>query len=140
MNKKNLLFCYPDTLFNKFLPQALQISIIKNYISSYEKEISFYTGENHITYKKLDLFKKKLKTNPKIKGFVFFSFMQFCYDKKDNLNILENALIQNYEIYFAKEKIVLKNMSDLKKKEEDLFYYKTTNSEIINLILNSFSS
>ena len=56
--------------------------------------------------------------------------MQFCYDKKDNLNILENALIQNYEIYFAKEKIVLKNMSDLKKKEEDLFYYKTTNSEL----------
>ena len=66
--------------------------------------------------------------------------MQFCYDKKDNLNILENALIQNYEIYFAKEKIILKNMNDLKKKKENLFYYKTTNSEIINLIHNSFSS
>ena len=117
MNKKNLLFCYPDTLFNKFLPQALQISIIKNFISSYEKEISFYTGENHITYKKLDLFKKKLKTNPKIKGFVFFSFMQFCYDKKDNLNILENALIQNYEIYFAKEKNNFKEYERSQKKK-----------------------
>jgi hypothetical protein len=66
--------------------------------------------------------------------------MQFCYDKKHNLNILENALIKNYEIYFAKEKIILKNINDLEKKRESLFYYKTTNSEIINLILNSFSS
>ena len=90
MNKNNLLFCYPDTLFNKFLPQALQISIIKNFISNFGKEISFYTGENHFTYKKLGLFKKKLQTKPKINGFVFFSFMQFCYDRKDNIKILES--------------------------------------------------
>ena len=47
MNKDKLLFCYPDTLFNKFLPQALQINIIKNFISKFGKEISFYTEENH---------------------------------------------------------------------------------------------
>tara|TARA_B100000902_G_C27011299_1_gene764935 strand:+ start:368 stop:790 length:423 start_codon:yes stop_codon:yes gene_type:complete len=140
MNKNNLLFCYPDTLFNKFLPQALQISIIKDFISKFGKEISFYTGENHFTYKKLGLFKKKLKTKPKIKGFVFFSFMQFCYDKKNNISTLENALTKKYEIYFAKEKLILKNINDFKKKKEDLFYYKKTNSEIINIILDSFST
>ena len=68
MNKDKLLFCYPDTLFNKFLPQALQINIIKNFISKFGKEISFYTGENHFTCK-LGLFEKKLKTKPKIKGY-----------------------------------------------------------------------
>ena len=140
MNKKNLLFCYPDTLFNKFLPQALQINMIKNFISKFGKEISFYTGENHFTYKKLGLFEKKLKTKPKIEGFVFFSFMQFCYDRKDNIRILENALTKKYEIYFVKENIILKNINDFKKKKEDLFYYKKTNSEIINLILDSFST
>lgn len=140
MNKNNLLFCYPDTLFNKFLPQALQISIIKNFISKFGKEISFYTGENHFTYKKLGLFKKKLQTKPKINGFVFFSFMQFCYDRKDNIKILETALKKKYAIYFAKEMIVLKNTNDFNKKKEDLFYYKKTNSEIINLILGSFTT
>ena len=124
MNKDKLLFCYPDTLFNKFLPQALQINIIKNFISKFGKEISFYTGENHFTYKKLGLFEKKLKTKPKIKGFVFFSFMQFCYDKKDNIKVLENALNKKYEIYFAKENIVLKNINDLKKKGKSYFIIK----------------
>ena len=42
--------------------------------------------------------------------------MQFCYDKKDNIKVLENALNKKYEIYFAKENIVLKNINDLKKK------------------------
>ena len=71
MNKNNLLFCYPDTLFNKFLPQALQISIIKNFISKFGKEISFYTGENHFTYKKLGLFKKNYKPNQKLMDLFF---------------------------------------------------------------------
>ena len=66
--------------------------------------------------------------------------MQFCYDRKDNIRILENALTKKYEIYFVKENIILKNINDFKKKKEDLFYYKKTNSEIINLILDSFST
>ena len=58
MNKDKLLFCYPDTLFNKFLPQALQINIIKILFLNLEKKLVFYTGENHFTYKKLGLFEK----------------------------------------------------------------------------------
>ena len=138
MNKNNLVFCYPDTLFNKFLPQALQISIIKEFINTHGNKISFYTGENHITYKKLSLFQKKLKNKPNLRGFVFFSFMQFCYNEKVNLNLIEITIKQGYEIYFAKEKIALKNILELKKRKQDLIYYKTTNSEIINLVQNSF--
>ena len=66
--------------------------------------------------------------------------MQFCYDRKDNIKILEAALKKKYAIYFAKEKIVLKNIDDFNKKKEDLYYYKKTNSEIINLILGSFTT
>ena len=46
MNKNNLVFCYPDTLFNKFLPQALQISIIKEFINTHGNKISFYLGDS----------------------------------------------------------------------------------------------
>jgi len=68
------LFCYPDTLLNKFIPQAWQIFIMKSFISEYNKKISFYTGESHKTYKKMTLLKKKLNENPRLHGFVFFSF------------------------------------------------------------------
>ena len=50
--------------------------------------------------------------------------MQFCYDKKDNIKVLENALNKKYEIYFAKENIVLKNINDLKKKGKSYFIIK----------------
>ena len=43
MNKKtkknlsNEVFCYPDTLLNRFIPQAWQIFIMKSFISNYKK-------------------------------------------------------------------------------------------------------
>ena len=58
MNKDKLLFCYPDTLFNKFLPQALQINIIKNFISKFGKEISFYTEKIILLIRNLGYSKK----------------------------------------------------------------------------------
>jgi len=133
------LFCYPDTLLNKFIPQAWQIFIMKSFISEYNKKISFYTGESHKTYKKMTLLKKKLNENPRLHGFVFFSFLQFCYDKKDNLKIMEECLKKNYTIYLAREKIVISSMKEYKEKKIDFFYFTKTNKNLIKSILENFN-
>ena len=133
------LFCYPDTLLNKFIPQAWKIFIMKSFISEYNKTISFYTGESHKTYKKMTLLKKKLNENPRLHGFVFFSFLQFCYDKKDNLKIMEECLKKNYTIYLAREKIVISSMKEYKEKKIDFFYFTKTNKNLIKSILENFN-
>ncbi len=37
----NEVFCYPDTLLNKFIPQAWQIHIMQTFIQSYKKKNIF---------------------------------------------------------------------------------------------------
>ena len=136
--KNNEVFCYPDTLLNKFIPQAWQIQIMQIFISSYKKKISFYTGENHKTYKSMGLFKKKLNEEKKLNGFVFFSYLQFCYDKKKNENLIKKSIDKNFTIYLAREKMVINKKNYLQKKK-DLFFFKESNKDLINVIINSFS-
>lgn len=136
--KSNQVFCYPDTLLNKFIPQAWQIQIMQIFITSYNKKISFYTGENHKTYKSMGLFKKKLNEEKKLDGFVFFSYLQFCYDKKNNEDLIKKSLDKNFTIYLAREKMVINKKNYLQKKK-DLFFFKESNKDLINVIINSFS-
>ena len=144
MNKKakknlsNEVFCYPDTLLNRFIPQAWQIFIMKSFISNYKKKISFYTGESHKTFKKMKLFNQKINEKPKLNGFVFFSFLQFCYDKKNKLKIIEKCSDKNYTIYLAREKIVLRNKLEYKKKKMNFIYFTRTNKNLIQSILENF--
>jgi len=136
--KNNEVFCYPDTLLNKFIPQAWQIQIMQIFISSYKKKISFYTGENHKTYKSMGLFKKKLNEEKKLNGFVFFSYLQFCYDKKKNENLIKKSIDKNFTIYLAREKMVINKKNYLQKKK-DLIFFKESNKDLISVIINSFS-
>ncbi len=137
-NYNNEVFCYPDTLLNKFIPQAWQIHVMQTFIQSYKKKISFYTGENHKTYKSMGFFKKKLKEEKKLHGFVFFSYLQFCYDENKNENLIKECINRNFSIYLAREKIVIDKKNYLKKKK-DLIFFKQSNKNLINTILNSFS-
>ena len=105
--KSDKVYCYPDTLQNRYLPQAWQIYIMKNFLSNYKKKIDFYTGENHKSYLNLKIFSEKIQNKPNIHGFIFFSLIQFCYGKKLKLDLIHKALKKGYSIYFAREKIVL---------------------------------
>ena len=136
--KNNEVFCYPDTLLNKFIPQAWQIQIMQIFISSYKKKISFYTGENHKTYKSMGLFKKKLNEEKELDGFVFFSYLQFCYDKNKNENLIKKSIDKNFTIYLAREKIIINKKNYLQKKK-DLIFFKESNKDLIKVIINSFS-
>ena len=136
--KSNEVFCYPDTLLIKFIPQSWQIQIMQIFISSYKKKISFYTGENHKTYKSMGLFKKKLNEEKKLDGFVFFSYLQFCYDKKKNENLIKKSIDKNFTIYLAREKMIINKKNYLQKKK-DLIFFKESNKDLIKVIINSFS-
>lgn len=136
--KNNEVFCYPDTLLNKFIPQAWQIQIMQIFISTYKKKISFYTGENHKTYKSMGLFKKKLNEEKKLDGFVFFSYLQFCYDKNKNENLIKKSIDKNFTIYLAREKMIINKKNYLQKKK-DLIFFKESNKDLIKVIINSFS-
>jgi len=122
--KNNEVFCYPDTLLNKFIPQSWQIQIMQIFISSYKKKISFYTGENHKTYKSMGLFKKKLNEEKKLDGFVFFSYLQFCYDKNKNENLIKKSIDKNFTIYLAREKMIINKKNYLQKKKDLNFFQR----------------
>ena len=131
------VYCYPDTLQNKYLPQSWQIFIMKNFIEKYKKKIEFYTGENHKSYHKMTTFQEKINSNPEIHGFVFYSLLQFCYDKKINTQLFKESVNRGYTVYLAREKVVI-NKKNFFKKKNDLFFFKFTNSNLIKIIKKNF--
>ena len=85
----------------------------------------------------MKIFKEKIKSKPKINGYIFYSLLQFCYDKKININIISEAVNKGYSIYLAREKIVV-NKKNFKKKLSDLHFFKFTNNSLIKTIKNNF--
>jgi len=73
-----------------------------------------------------------------LNGFVFFSYLQFCYDKKKNENLIKKSIDKNFTIYLAREKMIINKKNYLQKKK-DLFFFKESNKDLINVIINSFS-
>ena len=137
MKKLENVFCYPDTLQNRYVPQSWQIFIMNSFLNNFKKKIQFYTGENHRGYGKMKIFSEKIKTKPKIKGFIFYSLIQFCYDKKTNIHLIEKAVESNYTIYLAREKIKI-DKENFKKKKNDLVFFKYTNQKLIESIKKKF--
>tara|TARA_B100000674_G_C37799294_1_gene895637 strand:- start:411 stop:836 length:426 start_codon:yes stop_codon:yes gene_type:complete len=138
-NKSDKVFCYPDTLQNRYLPQAWQIFIMKSYLEPFKKKIDFYTGENHKGFKKMKTFEEKIKSKPKIHGFIFFSLIQFCYNNKINIELINRATNGGYTIYLAREKIIL-NKKNFSKKKNDLLFFKITNNSLIETIKKKFEN
>jgi hypothetical protein len=137
MEKSENVFCFPDTLQNRYVPQSWQIFIMNSFLNNYKKKIQFYTGENHRGYRKMKIFSEKIKTKPKIHGFIFYSLIQFCYDKQPNIHLIEKAIKLDYTIYFAREKIKI-NKKNFCKKRKNLIFFKYTNQTIIKSIKEKF--
>ena len=71
-------------------------------------------------------------------GFVFFSYLQFCYDKNKNENLIKKSIDKNFTIYLAREKMIINKKNYLQKKK-DLIFFKESNKDLIKVIINSFS-
>ena len=79
--KLDKVYCYPDTLQNRYLPQAWQIFIMKNFLENHKKKIDFYTGENHKGYKKMKTFSEKFNLIQIFMGLFFFHYYNFVMIK-----------------------------------------------------------
>ena len=102
-----------------------------------KKKIAFYAGENDKSFRNLDLFKTKLKNKPKIEGFIFFTLLQFCYNGKTNIQLINKTIKQNYSLYFVRENFIIKNKKDLSELKKDLIFFSLTNRKILNLLVNN---
>ena len=63
------------------------------------------------------VFLKKLNEEKKLDGFVFFSYLQFCYDKNKNENLIKKSIDKNFTIYLAREKMIINKKNYLQKKK-----------------------
>ena len=47
----------------------------------------------------------------------FFSYLQFCYDKNKNENLIKKSIDKNFTIYLAREKMIINKKNYLQKKK-----------------------
>lgn len=129
----NKVFAFPDLLMLNFVPQGIQLSLMFKYSKKFDKSVSFYNTEYENTYKKMGFFKEKLLSKPKISGFIFFSLIQFCYQNKLNIKLINKSIELGYELMFVKEKIYLKDLASLKKNKHKLLNFSQKNKKNIKI-------
>ncbi len=136
---KNKVFAFPDLLMLNFVPQGIQLSLMFEHAEKFNRTISFYNTEYENTYKKMGFFKEKLHSKPNISGFIFFSLIQFCYQNKLNIKLINKSIELGYELIFVNEKIYLKNLASLKKNKHKLLNFVQKNKkkiEINKMVIN----
>ena len=70
--KLDKVYCYPDALQNRYLPQAWQIFIMKNFLENHKKKLISIL-EKITRAIKNENFLEKIQSNPNIHGFIFFT-------------------------------------------------------------------
>lgn len=102
------------------ISQSIQQRIIKLFASQNNCKIIFVTNEDIKSIKTQFFFQSKLNEKPKVDGFIFFSLQQFCYDGL-NIKLIKKILRLKYDLYFAKEELVLNHKdNNIKKKIEQI--------------------
>ena len=124
-----------DVSIIEIVPQRAQIDILKSSLKK-NQIILDYSVENPETKENFLSLKKVLKSSSKINGIIFFSLIQFCYNKSDSIDIpLIKNLTKKYQLIFFREKIFFKNLKDFKKYENSLKFFKNNNLRTINKFL-----
>ncbi len=134
--KKNNLLAILDYCIIQIVPQMAQIDILKDYVSKFNKSIDFYSIESQLTIENCSVLRDKIKEQPKIDGFVFYSLLQLSYGNKVDLKLIEEILSKNYKIYFYREKLNILSKNDFKKKYEKLSLFHHNNLNLIYKIKN----
>lgn len=130
----NNLLALLDYCLIPIISQMTQIEILTNYLKDKNKKISFYTLESKTSLDKMIVLNEKLNEKPDISGFILFSLTQFAYGSKMNIELIQKILKDNYEIYFYRENIHLKNLDDFDENFEKLKLFEHNNIRLINKI------
>ncbi len=131
MTKMENFIAEIDVSIIDIIPQKIQVDILKSSLNK-NQTILDYSAENPETKSDFLSLKKILKNSSEVKGIIFFSLIQFCYNNNENIDIdLIRNLAKKYKLVFFKEKINIKNLNDLKKYEADLKFFKNNNLKTI---------
>lgn len=130
--KKNNFIAILDNAIVEFLPQKTQYEVLGSFLKNNNSTLSLYITEDENTYLHSSQLIKKIDEKPKVKGFIFFSLLQISFNKNQNLDIIEKALKNNYEIIFYKENYSLKNLAQLKKDFKKIKLFRETNLKKID--------
>ena len=130
MYKKKKYFAFLDVLITEIVTQKIQTVIMNQYLNKYNSEISFYSTEEHNSYKTLNSLESKLNERPKINGFIFYSFLQFCYSERINFKILKKIL-KNYDCFFVREDLRFTCIKDLSSNKISIKSFKDTHQTLI---------
>ena len=84
-------------------PLSEQHLIIKKKSEKEGGLITAYASEEYRTVKSQSWISFKLKETPGLDGVIFFTALQFSYNEKFNIKLLNKLIDNNYEVHFARE-------------------------------------
>lgn len=135
---KKKYFAFLDIIISEIIPQRIQTQVINIHLKKYKSEISFYSTEEHSSYKKLSALKTKINEKPKIEGFVFYSFLQFCYDKKIDFKLLKKIL-KSYSCIFVRENLKFDKVDDINLNKIAIKSFKDSHKSLLENLEKNFS-
>tara|TARA_S200000501_G_C20601536_1_gene646146 strand:- start:154 stop:567 length:414 start_codon:yes stop_codon:yes gene_type:complete len=128
-------YAFLDIVIAEIVPQKLQTLLISEKLKSMKGNISFYSTEGHKSFKIQSQLKTKIDEKPNVKGFAFYSLLQFCYNNELNINLLK-TMIKNYDCVFVRENLIMNKINFKDKKFELKSFSYTHQSLIDNLKIN----
>jgi len=118
---------FPDTGYVEYIPQSVQLKLIRDRADSDRNSIQFYYMEEFRTLATQEILLQRISAKNRVIYVCFLSIRQFCYGGKLNLKNLNYLLQKKLKISFVLEDLCL-HISDV-----DL------NTKIDFLILTSYS-
>lgn len=129
--KKNFV-AQLDISIIEFLPQKIQLDIMKSSLDS-NSSIFIHSIENLETRDQFFSLKNILKNSKNLNGVVFFSLMQFCYNKNSEIDLKNiEFFVKKYELIFFRENMFLKNLRDFNKYKNNLKLFKSNNNSLLS--------
>ena len=132
---KSLIFY--DKITKSLISEEIQKSIIKSGLEKkINNKIEFYVINKK--YKIEDLKKIIKKNNYKL--IAFYSLLQFCYEHKTKIDLIRELSKRKCQLFFAREKLLIKNNKEFEKNYYNLIIFPITNNKLIRVILEKLKS
>lgn len=129
---KSLIFY--DKITKSLISEEIQKSVIKNGLEKkINDKIDFY--EINKNYEIEDLKKIIKKNNYKL--IAFYSLLQFCYERKTKIDLIKELSKKKCQLFFAREKLLIKNKKEFEKNYYNLTIFPITNNKLIRVILEN---
>ena len=124
---------FNDIVTEDLISKEVQDSVIKIGLEKIIKnKINYH--KNFKLSKIEDL--KKIDKKKKIKIIAFYSLIQFCYEFRTKIKLIELLNQKKYYIFFAREKLMIRTKKEFNQNYFNLVIFPITNRKLIKIIVN----